>query len=125
GYEPDPLAIGMAWTSAPNRAVEWTRAAENPVLSPSQPDARDFERKTLYKSQIIWDKSETIGHPFVMFYNGKQQGPATGRIGMAVSQDMVHWSRFGAGPIIDNVKGISGDPQIIRFKDVWVMPYFG
>src|SRR5439155_16830474 len=126
GYEPDPLAIGMAWTSAPNRAVEWTRAAENPVLSPSQPDARDFEKKTLYKSNIIWDKSETLGHPFVMFYNGKQQGLAAERIVMAVSNDMIHWSRFGSGPVIDNgPKGISGDPQIVRIDDLWVVFYFG
>src|SRR5437867_502387 len=41
GYETDPLSIGIAWTSAPNRAAEWTRAPENPVLSPSQPDTRD------------------------------------------------------------------------------------
>jgi predicted GH43/DUF377 family glycosyl hydrolase len=125
GYETDPLSIGMACTRTPDQAVEWNRLDENPVLAPSQPDARNFEKKTLYKSQIIWDKTETLGHPFVMFYNGKQQGPAIERIGMAVSQDMVHWSRFGAGPVIDNQTGISGDPQLIRMDDLWVMPYFG
>src|SRR5207244_2047508 len=84
--------------------------------------ARDFEKKTLYKSNIIWDKSETLGHPFVVFYNGKQQGPGTERIGIAVSNDMIHWSRFGSGPVIDNgPKGISGDPQIVRIDDLWVM----
>jgi predicted GH43/DUF377 family glycosyl hydrolase len=68
-----------------------------------------------------------LHHPFVMFYNGKQEGKhATERIGMAVSQDMVHWSRFGAGPVIDNgERGISGDPQIVRIGDLWVMFYFG
>ena len=64
GYETDPLSIGNAWTKSPDKAQEWNRIAENPVLSPSQPDARDFEKKTLYKSSIIWDRSETLGHPF-------------------------------------------------------------
>ena len=129
GYETDPLSIGMAWTKTPDKPLEWNRIEENPVLTPAQPDVRDFERATLYKSNIIWDRAETLGHPFVMFYNGKQKGKGIERIGMAVSQDMVHWSRFappgGPGPVIDNGKGISGDPQIVRIGDVWVMFYFG
>lgn len=126
GYETDPLSIGIAWTRTPDAPVEWNRLAENPVLGPQQPDVRDFEKKTLYKSNILWDKAETLGHPFVMFYNGKQVGPGTERIGMAVSQDMIHWSRFGDGPVIDNgPRGISGDPQIVRIGELWVMFYFG
>lgn len=126
GYETDPLSIGMAWTRTPDQPVEWNRIPENPVLRPSDPDARPFEKKTLYKSQIIWDKSESLKHPFVMYYNGKQEGKqAIERIGMAVSNDMVHWSRYGDGPVIDNGRGISGDPQIVRIGDLWVMFYFG
>ncbi len=125
GYETDPLSLGLAWTKTPNEPRPWTRLAENPVLGPAQPDARPFERATLYKSHVLWDKSETLGYPFVMYYNGKQQGRGTERIGMAVSKDMVHWSRYGDGPVIDNQSGISGDPQIVRMGDVWVMFYFG
>ncbi len=128
GYEPDPLAIGMAWTTAPTEAKEWTRLAENPVLSRDQPDVRDFEKVTLYKSQIIWDQEKTLGHPFVMYYNGKIKHGYE-KIGMAVSDDMVHWTRFGKEPVISNgdekKHGISGDPQIVRMGDLWVMFYFG
>lgn len=126
GYETDPLSIGMAWTSEPNRPIPWNRLGE-PILSPSQPDVREFESVTLYKSNIIHDKAETLGYPFVMFYNGKR--PDRECIGMAVSKDMRHWLRFGKDPVIDNGKGISGDPQIVRMDDaggpVWVMHYFG
>jgi predicted GH43/DUF377 family glycosyl hydrolase len=126
GYETDPLSIGLAWTQTPDQAAPWTRLPENPVLTPSQPDTRAFEKKTLYKSNIIYDKSETLRHPFVMFYNGKQEGKVgIERIGMAVSQDMIHWTRYGDGPVIDNGKGISGDPQIVRIGELWVMLYFG
>jgi hypothetical protein len=58
-----------------------------------------------------------------MYYNAKQQGLRIERIGMAVSRDMVHWSRYGHAPVIDNGTGISGDPQIVRMGDVWVMFY--
>lgn len=125
GYETDPLSLGLAWSTQPHLAQPWTRLTENPVLTPSQSDARPFERATLYKSHIVWDKSESLGYPFVMYYNGKQQGRGIERIGMAVSKDMVHWSRYGSDPVIDNGKGISGDPQVVRIGDLWVMFYFG
>jgi predicted GH43/DUF377 family glycosyl hydrolase len=38
---------------------------------------------------------------------------------------MVHWSRYGAEPVIDNGRGISGDPQVVRIGELWVMFYFG
>lgn len=129
GHETDPLAIGMAWSKTPTEVKEWTRIAENPVLSNTQPDVREFEKTTLYKSQIVWDKAKTTGHPFVMFYNGKLFRGYE-RIGMAVSDDMVHWQRYGEEPVIASgekkeMGGISGDPQIVKIGDLWVMFYFG
>jgi predicted GH43/DUF377 family glycosyl hydrolase len=123
GYETDPLAIGIAWTNDPTKPVAWKRLSQ-PVLSRDQEDVRNFESLTQYKSNIIYDKNKTLGYPFIMYYNGK---PKVGyeRIGMAVSDDMRHWIRYGVEPIIDNGKGISGDPQITRIGDVWVMFYFG
>ncbi|MCE5251045.1 glycosylase [bacterium] len=123
GYETDPLAIGLAWTRKPAEAAAWHRLAENPVLHPGQSGTRWWETITLYKSTVIRDSGKTLGSPFVMYYNGKARDAE--RIGMAVSDDMVHWRRYGAEPVIDNGAGISGDPQITRIGDVWVMFYFG
>ena len=44
---------------------------------------------------------------------------------MAVSKNMTHWRRYGLEPLIDNGSGISGDPQITKIGDVYVMFYFG
>jgi len=119
------------------------------VLLKDQPDVRAFESVTLYKSNIIRDEARTLGYPFIMFYNGKR--PKRECIGMAVSNDLRHWLRYGVEPVIDNVDGISGDPQIVRMGDaesptsnwvptrnpsrvgdpsalgspLWVMHYFG
>jgi len=123
GYETDPLAIGIAWTSDPTRPAEWNRLSR-PVLSRDQPDVREFEALTQYKSNIILDKDLSLGYPFVMFYNGKKNNGYE-RIGIAVSNNMEEWLRYGQEPVIDNGKGISGDPQIARMEDVWVMFYFG
>ena len=128
GYEPDPLALGLAWTETPNEPREWTRFAANPVLTPAQSDARPFESATLYKRTILRDQARTLGHPFVMFYNGKASRARHEAIGLAVSDDLVTWRRFGAEPVVDNAPGqpaISGDPQVVRLGDLWVMFYFG
>jgi predicted GH43/DUF377 family glycosyl hydrolase len=123
GYETDPLSIGAMTTTDPSKPVPWTRLPE-PILAPQQADARAFESLTLYKSNVIRDPAQSLGWPLVMFYNAKA---ASGyeRIGMAVSRDMHSWHRFGKQPVIDNGSGISGDPQIVRIGDVWVMFYFG
>ncbi len=123
GYETDPLAVGMAWTRRPGRPAPWTRLPA-PVLSRDQPDCRAWERLTQYKSHVIRDPRRRLGRPFVMFYNAKTESGYE-RIGMAVSDDMVRWRRFGADPVIDNGSGISGDPQLVRMGDLWVMFYFG
>ena len=124
GYETDPLAIGMAWTQTPTAVHEWNRIPENPVLSREQPDVREFEKETLYKSQIIWDKAETLGYS-VCHVLQRQAPRGSERIGMAVSKDMRHWQRFGREPVVAESRGICGDPQIVRMGDLWVMFYFG
>lgn len=128
GYEPDPLSIGMAFTSDATAPNPWNRIEQNPVLSTHQSDIRSFEQKTLYKSQIIHDKSESLGWPFVMYYNGKFKNGFE-RIGMAVSRDMVNWTRYGNDPVVANgeakTNGITGDPQIVKIGELWTMFYFG
>jgi predicted GH43/DUF377 family glycosyl hydrolase len=118
----------MACSENPTKVEEWKRLPENPVLFHDQPDVREFERKTLYKSTIIRDKSNSLGFPFVMFYNAKVKNGYE-RIGMAVSKDMVYWNRYGTNPVVANgevkTNGISGDPQIVQIGPVWVMFYFG
>ena len=63
-----------------------------------------------------------------MFYNDKIKSGYE-KIGMAVSEDMIHWNRYGSGPVIANGEdkhhGISSDPQIVKIGDLWVMFYFG
>ena len=123
GYETDPMAIGIAWTDNPAEPKPWNRLPE-PVLTRDQPDCRYWEKLTQYKSNVIWDREKSLGSPFVMFYNAKTESGYE-RIGMALSDDMKTWKRFGTEPVIDNGGGISGDPQIVKMGDLWVMFYFG
>ncbi len=128
GYETDPLSIGLAWTESPTRPAEWDRLPE-PILTAAQTDARAFESITLYTSTVIEVDPALLGFPFVMFYNGKAPPDGHEAIGMAVSHDLRTWRRFGDSPVVDNVGesrwAISGNPQIVKIGDLWVMFYFG
>ncbi len=129
GYEPDPLSTGVAWTDDPSAVREWTRYGGNPVLSPNDPDARHFERKTIFKHFTVEDPSRSCGGRLVNFYNAKQRGVWRETIGMAVSDDMLHWRRFGSGPVIEHGTTkkhcLDADPMVRRIGDVWVMFHFG
>lgn len=128
GYEPDPLSIGMACSDYLLPAHEWDRPLSHPVLSPNDQDARPFERQTLYKSTIIRDPENRLGAPFLMFYNGKQKEYSIERIGLAISDDLLHWHRYGKSYLVEtgiqDRWSIAGDPQLIHFEDFWVMHYF-
>ncbi len=130
GYETPPLAIGVASTEDPSQPRAWQKLP-SPVLRPDDPDARWFERDTLFKSTIFRDDTLTLGAPFVMFYNARAPMDNE-RIGIAVSQDMKTWKRCGNAHVLENERPaglkhgvISGDPQIVRLGGLWVMFYFG
>jgi hypothetical protein len=59
-----------------------------------------------------------------MFYNAKTKSGYE-VIGMAVSHDMKTWLRYGKDPVVDNCRGLPGDPQVVRIGNTWVMFCFG
>lgn len=129
GYEAGLLSVGMAYTEAsPEVPHEWRRQPE-PVLMATDEDAGYWENITLYKSTVIRDTARTTGYPFVMYYNaqGDTLSPPRWieRIGLATSDDLVHWQRYEYNPVLDHHRGITGDAYLQRMGDLWVMFYFG
>lgn len=133
GYEPEPLAIGMAYTTKkPSTPIEWQRL-DNPVLTSDNADVRWWEnRDKLFKSYVVEDKKRNTGHRFIMYYNAvgdslENNKPTRWyeRIGMAVSDDMKTWKRYLKDPVVHHPVGITGDPMIQRIGNTWVMFYFG
>lgn len=132
GYEAGLLSLGMAFTKKkPETPHEWQRLS-NPILSSEDADKRWWENKKQFKPTVIRDKERLTGHEFVLYYNANGDSAINNiktrwyeRIGMAVSDDMVHWKRYGEEPIVHHPKGITGDPVFQKIGDVWVMFYFG
>ena len=129
GYEAGVLKLGMAYTEKdPTTVHEWQRL-DKPILTPDDENVSWWDNSTMYKSMVIRDESESTGYPFVMFYNarGDSLNPDQGaeRIDMAVSDDMIHWQRYGEDPVLNHHDGITGDAYIQKIDGVWVMFYFG
>lgn len=132
GYEAGKLSIGIASTDKNiTKPHEWKRVGD-PVLSMSDIDVRWWENKKLFKSTIIWDKRNTLGKPFVMYYNANGDTSNNTpkwrwfeRIGMAISDDMINWDRYQTDPVVHHKIGITGDGVIQKIGDVWVLFYFG
>ncbi|MBX2842206.1 MAG: glycosylase [Flammeovirgaceae bacterium] len=124
GYEAGVLKVGLANSNSLTEVHEWN--TNNPtILSPEDGDVRWFENKTIYKSLVIHDRQKHTGYPFVMYYNAKGDTADFESIAMAVSDDMLSWKRYGKDPVITKRKGLCGDAQIAKYKDIYIMFYFG
>ncbi len=132
GYEAvnAPLHVGLAWTAGdPTKPHAW-EAADRPILSGEDDEAQWWERLTEYKSMVYWDREKRLGAPFVLYYNAGGINPETGhkgeRIGIALSDDMRRWRRYEGNPVFTHeAQGtITGDAQIVRMGDLYVMFYF-
>lgn len=136
GYEKMPLSIGVAWTGkAPDRWIRdgrssW-RASAEPVLSSSDSSAQWWDDIVQYKTNVFEDPQRSFGSRFLMFYNAAGVNPDNGlkaeRIGLALSDDMMHWRRYDGNPIFAHEQQgiITGDAHIQRMGNLWVMFYFG
>ncbi len=137
GYEAvnHPLSIGMASTRGDITKPHQWDTRSTPLMSYDDSNAQWWERLTQYKSTIYWLKDKRLRitgekrYPFVMFYNAggsDSSHPKGERIGIALSKDMKHWKRYAGNPVFahDSEGTITGDAQIVRMGDVWVMFYF-
>ncbi len=128
GYEMGTLKEGMAFTTGDiAKAHEWNTLG-HPILSPTDSDRGWWEDVTQYKSTVLWDKSKKLGYPFVMYYNAGGIDPINKvkaeRIGIALSNDMIHWVRYEHNPIFTHAEGITGDPVIQKIGKVYAMFYY-
>ena len=132
GYEAvrEPLNIGMAWTQNDiTKAHEW-QSGDKPLLSINDKDVQWWEKLVQYKSTIYDDPQKTMGKRFVMFYNAGGINPENNlkaeRIGIALSNDLKKWKRYDGNPVFANEVGgiITGDAQIAKMGDLYVMFYF-
>ena len=125
GYEAGSAEVGLAWTEDEN-LMDWRFAGE-PVFS--WRDGAAWEKGGLYKT----DLTERDGR-FYLFYNAKEKDSAgwTEQTGLAVSEDLLHWTRPFDHPVLPVTPGawdsvFASDPQVFFDSKAgrWVMFYYG
>ena len=128
GYEQGVLKIGLASTDQVVGQAHTWKTTSKPILTPTDKDKSWWENLTLYKSSVLWDSTQILGKPFVMFYNAGGVNPTTKvkgeRVGIALSDNMKRWTRYPGNPILNHEGGITGDAVVQRMGDLWVMFYF-
>lgn len=124
GYETDPLAIGEAWIKGDLMNPASYHRFEKPILTRDDPDAREGEKQTLYKSCMFIDRAKTLGHKYVNFYNAKAKD-ATEGVFIATSDDGIEWHRYGKTHVFkDFTVHNTGDPVILKYKNIYIMLYY-
>lgn len=124
GYESGSAEVGLAWTED-EELLDW-HFYGGPVFS--WKDGAEWERGGLYKTDLV----EANGR-FYLFYNAKNPGGNwTEQIGMAESDDLIHWRRPFDHPVLPVTPGawdsrFASDPQVVydRYEKQWVMFYYG
>lgn len=121
GYEAGPAVIGLCFS---DDLKSWD--VHPPVLTPDPSCA--WEAGGLYKSWL----TESEG-TYYLFYNAKNQtsGSWIEQTGLAISTDLVHWSRHPANPVLkvgstgEFDDQFASDPVVLRHEARWMMFYFG
>jgi len=131
GYEAvnAPLSIGLASTKEDVTTAHQWETFSKPILSYNDKQAQWWEMMTQYKSTIYRVDKKLFGCQFMMYYNagGKNATHPKGeRIGIAFSNDMKKWKRYSGNPVFahDSDGTITGDAQIVKFGNLYVMFYF-
>lgn len=131
GYEAvnAPLSIGLAATRGDVKTAHPWETFSKPVLSYKDKNSQWWEQMTQYKSNVYRIDKKLFGYQFMMYYNagGKNATHPKGeRIGVAFSNDLKKWTRYSGNPIFahDTDGTITGDAQIVKMGNVYVMFYF-
>ena len=121
GYELRPGYEGVAVSKD---GLHWERAKDEPILSVYDNECGEWEQSCIYQPWMV----EHNGRFFNLYNaaNGKVE-----QMGLAVSEDLLKWNRYGSNPVIPNGpegaynEVFSSDIKVFWDRDHWVGFFFG
>ncbi len=115
-------SIGLATSTD---GVSFLRSGAGPVLEPGPPGS--WEERWVESPAVAWDPASGR---WLMLYSGVDAAWRAG-IGLATSDDGVHWTKHVANPVLTPAVGPAWDdyragvPTLLRGAGVWWMLYSG
>ena len=121
-YELDPGYEGVACSGD---GLSWRRAKERYILSVHEADVGEWEKHCIYQPWLVEHEGR-----FHNFYNAKHMPDWIEQMGLAISPDLLNWTRYSGNPIVRVRPGgydetFCSDGKVFRDGDHWVMFYFG
>ncbi|MDR2439366.1 MAG: hypothetical protein LBE12_08365 [Planctomycetaceae bacterium] len=120
GYK---LRSGYEGVAVSNDGMTWTRTSDPQILSTNQNDRKTWEKDGIYQPWLL--EHEGTYYNFYNAANGNIE-----QIGLALSNDLIHWVRYPSNPILKNRPNgydaqICSDGKVFRDGDHWTMFYIG
>jgi predicted GH43/DUF377 family glycosyl hydrolase len=84
--------VGLATSTD---GINWTKHAGNPVLDVGSAGFFDDE-------QVAEPRVFRLGATYRMYYTGRQESTERTSLGMAVSDDGIHWTKYNKAPLLDS-----------------------
>lgn len=101
--------------------VNWTKNPHNPVFGPSE---GGFDKTGIPHSTVIY-----LGGTFYCLYTGYNRREGTARLGLAISEDLTNWSRYGSPVLEPSTDGFDDAtieyPELLRVGDAFHLIYNG
>jgi predicted GH43/DUF377 family glycosyl hydrolase len=122
GYESGSAEIGLAYCLSED-LLSWHRLSE-PVFT--WKNGSTWDRGGLYNTCLIRHENR-----FYLFYNAKNtQSPWIEQIGVAVSDDLLTFTRVGSDPVLPVSEGgfdsrFVANPHIVSIEEGWLCFYYG
>ena len=93
GYEVGSASQGIAWTEE-DSLLNW-HISDQPIFAKSE--GKQWDSGGLYGNWVFPTENR-----YCMFYNGKEnlEWPWHEQVGLAFSDDMLHWKRCGQNPVL-------------------------
>lgn len=125
GFDGSKISIGLAIL---NKQFDIVYRSKNPVLSTG--NGLDWDSKNVFRSAVLYEPDNEPSKRFSMLYGGQGKDDRY-QIGLAYSEDGIHWYKYSGNPVLSY--GSTGQfdsqwvsqPTVIKYNGQYYMGYAG
>jgi len=125
GFDGSKISIGLAIL---NQKYEIIYRSKNPVLTAG--NGLDWDSRNVFRPAVLYEQDKEPSKRFSMLYGGQGQDGRY-QIGLAYSEDGIHWYKYSGNPVL--TYGDAGEfdsqwasqPTVTKYNGQYYMGYAG